>query len=92
MKVEVGAYYEHFKGAFYKVVAIATHSETREPMVVYESANEETWVRPLSMWFDIIERGDYEGPRFKLWKPKCGSQVGHMANMREYGSCGGCNE
>ena len=40
--------YRHFKGKEYEVIAIARHSETEEPMVVYRQLYGEhgLWVRP----------------------------------------------
>ena len=29
--------YRHFKGNLYRIIAVATHSETREQMVVYQA-------------------------------------------------------
>ena len=60
--------YRHFKGKEYELLAIATHSETMEPMVVYRALYGEggLWVRPLSMWTEIVERDGYCGPRFKF--------------------------
>jgi hypothetical protein len=54
--IELGVY-KHYKGKFYEVVNIATHSETLEDMVVYKALYDERriWVRPLSMWNNIIE-------------------------------------
>ena len=42
--------YRHFKGKEYEVLYIATHSETREEMVVYRALYGErgVWVRPAS--------------------------------------------
>ncbi|MCI2046743.1 MAG: DUF1653 domain-containing protein [Faecalibacterium sp.] len=58
--------YRHFKGNEYQVLSIATHSETREQMVVYRALYGEKgiWVRPAAMWFAHIDRGEYHGPRF----------------------------
>ena len=44
--------YRHFKGKEYRVLGIASHSETLEPMVVYQALYGEggLWVRPASMW------------------------------------------
>lgn len=58
--------YRHFKGGRYEVIALATHSETEEIMVVYKALYGEgkVWVRPLKMW---EERVVFEGksvPRF----------------------------
>ena len=49
--------YRHYKGNQYEVVGFAKHSETLEDMVVYKALYGEngTWVRPLSMWDNLIE-------------------------------------
>lgn len=48
--------YRHFKGNEYEVLYIAKHSETLEEMVVYRALYGEhgIWVRPLSMWNEIV--------------------------------------
>lgn len=58
--------WKHFKGNRYRVLGVASHSETLEPMVVYQALYGEggLWVRPLSMWTEQVERDDYCGPRF----------------------------
>ena len=50
----------------YRVIGIAAHSETLEPMVVYQAlyGKHELWVRPAQMWNEYIDRQDYKGPRF----------------------------
>jgi len=59
--------YRHFKGKEYELVDIATHSETLEPMVVYRAlyGQQGLWVRPASMWSEIVEKDGYHGPRFQ---------------------------
>ena len=58
--------YRHFKGGEYELIAVATHSETLEPMVVYRALYGQMglWVRPAAMWTEIVERDGYRGPRF----------------------------
>lgn len=58
--------YRHFKGNEYGVVAIASHSETLEPMVVYKALYGEGgyWVRPASMWNETVERNGVSYKRF----------------------------
>ena len=58
--------YRHFKGNLYLLVALATHSETLEPMVVYQALYGERgfWVRPLSMWDETVDRDGQVRPRF----------------------------
>lgn len=59
--------YRHFKGNEYEVLAIARHSETVEPMVVYRALYGEggVWVRPAEMWNEIVERDGKRFPRFE---------------------------
>ena len=58
--------YRHFKGKLYEVIGTATHSETREPMVVYRALYGENglWVRPAAMWDELIERDGQTFRRF----------------------------
>ena len=67
MDIKTG-FYRHFKGKLYEVIGTATHSETREPMVVYRALYGEygLWVRPAAMWTEQVERDGYCGPRFRL--------------------------
>ena len=59
--------YRHFKGNPYEVLAIARHSETEEPMVVYRALYGEggLWVRPAEMWNEIVERDVKTKKRFE---------------------------
>ena len=59
--------YRHFKGNEYQVLYIAKHSETLEPMVVYQALYGERgiWVRPASMWNETIERDGQSYKRFE---------------------------
>lgn len=59
--------YRHFKGKEYEVIAIARHSETTEPMVVYRALYGEgsVWVRPADMWNEVITRDGKTGKRFE---------------------------
>ena len=58
--------YRHFKGNEYEVLYLARHSETLEEMVVYRALYGErgVWVRPASMWNEIIERDGKTFRRF----------------------------
>ena len=58
--------YRRFKGKEYRVLYTARHSETLEPMVVYQALYGERgiWVRPAAMWGEHVEREGYSGPRF----------------------------
>ena len=58
--------YRHFKGNLYQLLYVAKHSETLEPMVVYQAlyGDRGIWVRPASMWYEQVDRDGYCGPRF----------------------------
>lgn len=60
MNVIVGGKYRHYKGNEYVVLAIATHSETEEEMVVYQAqyGEKKVWVRPESMWNETVTLPD----------------------------------
>lgn len=66
-KIKVGRY-RHYKGNEYKVVSVATHSETLEPMVVYQALYGERgiWVRPAKMWSEEIELDGVIVKRFEF--------------------------
>ena len=59
--------YRHYKGNEYEVIAIAHHSETLEDMVVYKALYGEgdLWVRPASMWNDIVIKDGKKVLRFE---------------------------
>lgn len=66
MEIKKGRY-KHFKGNEYEVIGIARHSETMEEMVVYRALYGEKglWVRPATMWNEILKR---EGKTFKRFE------------------------
>jgi hypothetical protein len=56
--------YRHYKGNTYRLIGMARHSETLEPLVVYQPQCEgaSMWVRPAGMWSELIE---HEGQRIE---------------------------
>ena len=59
--------YRHYKGNLYEVVGMAKHSETTEDMVIYQPLYGEgnTWVRPASMWDELVVVGGKTVRRFE---------------------------
>lgn len=59
--------YRHYKGNFYEVLYLATHSESLDPMVVYQALYGEQgiWVRPASMWNEMVSSPDGAKLRFE---------------------------
>ena len=65
--------YRHYSGKFYEVLGIAHHSETLEPLVVYQGLYEcekfgpnPLWVRPFQMFVEKITINGKEQARFEF--------------------------
>lgn len=60
--------YRHYKNKDYKVICSATHTETKEEMVVYQALYEDfkMWVRPLKMFNENVEVNGFIVSRFRL--------------------------
>ena len=58
--------YRHYKGKEYQLLTLARHSETLEPMAVYQALYGEgdVWVRPARMFVEIVMKGEKSFPRF----------------------------
>ena len=56
-KSGVGHDFRHYKGKMYRLLGLALHSETLEPMAVYQPLYGDfgLWVRPAKMFFEEIE-------------------------------------
>jgi hypothetical protein len=67
MTLEKGIY-KHYKGNLYEVLGVAQHSETLEHLVVYKTlyGDFSTWVRPLDMFQETIERDGEQIARFQF--------------------------
>ena len=59
--------FRHYKGNLYEAAGFARHSKTLEDMVIYKALYGEraTWVRPLSMWENLIEVNGKTVKRFE---------------------------
>lgn len=74
MDIQINAIYKHFKGDYYFVEDIATHSETGEKMVVYRALYGDCglWVRPLDMFLSELspDQSADQTHRFELQQIK----------------------
>lgn len=59
--------YRHYKGGVYHALHVARHSEDPvQEFVIYQSTTESDrfWIRPLGMFLENVDVGEYSGPRF----------------------------
>ena len=58
--------YRHYKGGEYEVRGVVRHSETLEPLVLYQPQYGDSglWVRPYDMFFGTVEVDGRAVPRF----------------------------
>ncbi|GLS89574.1 hypothetical protein GCM10007916_06410 [Psychromonas marina] len=58
--------YQHYKGSFYRVEGVVTHSETEEKMVLYRPlyGEQALWVRPFDMFQETVNINGVITPRF----------------------------
>ena len=60
-----GQVYRHFKGNIYRIITIASHSETGEILVIYkrDDTEEKAYARPLDMFMSEVDRKKYPDVR-----------------------------
>ena len=60
-KVILNGIYRHFKGNLYKVIAVATDTETMKEHVVYVDGSDpqKTWSRPIEMFLSEVDKEKY---------------------------------
>lgn len=56
--------FRHYKGGLYEFVCEATLESDHTPMIVYRAANGTIWCRPKHVFFELVEAGGRQVPRF----------------------------
>lgn len=70
--------YRHFKGNYYKIIAVGHHSETEEKLVVYydlsgeNSTINDPCIRPLDMFMSEVDHEKYPDVKQKYRFEKVG--------------------
>lgn len=59
--LKIHGIYKHFKGDYYMVEDVATHSETKEKYVVYRAlyGDNQLYIRPYEMFLSEMDREKY---------------------------------
>lgn len=66
--VIIGRIYRHFKGDYYKVLAVARHTDTNTPLVIYQllyHEKQKIWARPYEEFLSEVDRRKYPKARQK---------------------------
>ena len=60
-ELKIHGIYKHFKGNYYVVEDVATHTETDEKMVIYRAlyGDHKLWCRPYDMFLEEVDHDKY---------------------------------
>lgn len=59
-EVVIDTHYRHFKGDEYRVLLVATHTETEETLVIYQSVpTKKIYARPIDMFLSEVDKEKY---------------------------------
>lgn len=77
--------YRHYKGALYRVLHVAQHSDSQEKLVVYEALYEQgqIWARPLDAFSESVFIDGRAMRRFEYLHTDTGSVAGHKITGKE---------
>ena len=72
-----GQVYRHFKGNIYRIITLASHSETGEMLVIYkrDDTEEKAYARPLDMFMSEVDKKKYPQVRDKYRFTLCSEDV-----------------
>ncbi|BEV15976.1 DUF1653 domain-containing protein [Herbaspirillum sp. DW155] len=57
--------YRHYKGGIYEYVDEAILEADLTPMIVYRAADGRLWLRPRAAFFEMVDVGGRQVPRFE---------------------------
>lgn len=57
--------YRHFRGGEYRVIGLATHTESKDQYVVYFDDNQRLWARPPGMFEEMLTVNERDVHRFE---------------------------